>query len=529
VRVHGVRGRIASNPTPSDQQKWEQAAQTSITLLSQHLGVSLSSAPALPVVVELMSAPDPTDPPVHADSGPVDQHGNWASSLGAGVRCRIRVYPVAWKSANPDQPIYDMAHEVAHCFQFKLNPADYSSSSLAWLQEGGAEWAGDQVAREVLGHDPNDPLLHEYWNKYLDSPSVGLFSRTYTAVGFFAHLLETASGGSIWPTLREMWKSTGGSSAAYNLAVPDSNTAFLDSWASGYARDPSLGPGWDTTGVGITATKPVIPYYAGGSNTQVTMSTGPRSSALAKVLIADQVLEVTAGGGTPFGRLRDASGTTFGLESGSYCVEGQNCSCPPGTPGSGSNLPPIAPGVAWVALTANNTASHVTLARTSAANWCNHPTAGGGAPVGQSNLAVAGAATGSSYLNGQNDGCSIHQQNPYPPGLYLQCLFLIREPGGAIGQLTIATFHYTGPGYYHVIDRGTTTGPDVGFADLSGSFTGTSMPPDAEAGGFTISAVNGNVISGGISAEMENVDQFEMNGSVVTAGGTFQVPVDNPP
>ena len=114
-----------------------------------------------------------------------------------------------------------------------------------------------------------------------------------------------------------MFQSIGNPSKAYGIAVPDSNAAFLDSWASGYARSPALGPGWDTTGIGITSSKPPVPFYAGTGNTQATLDAGPRSSALARVNIADQVLTVSVGATTPFGRLRDAAGSTYSLASGS--------------------------------------------------------------------------------------------------------------------------------------------------------------------------------------------------------------------
>jgi len=536
-RSHGVRAYIASSPTAADKQKWEQSAQTSVGLLSQHLGVSLSAAPAFPVVVKLMPGVDPTDPVAEADTGGVDQQGNWVSSLGPGVVCRIRVYSVAWKSGNPDTPLADMAHEVAHCFELKLNAGDYSDHTLAWLQEGGAEWAGSQVAKEALGHDPKDKLLHQYWEKYLSSPSVGVFTRTYSAVGFFAHLAETAASGNIWPTLRDMWKATGGNSAAYDLAVPDSNTVFLDSWASGYARDPLLGQGWDTTGVGITATKPQIPLYGGGGT--VTINADPRSASIDKVLINNEVLEVTNTGGTPFGRLRDAGGTTFDLSPGAYCVQGKDCSCPAGSAGNGNDLPTIAPGAAWVALAANKAASDITLKRTSAATWCNHPTPGGGGSYGRSQLSVGGAATASSYQGGRYDQCTIHQNNPDPPGIYLQCIFEMMEPGGQITLLSFTTERYTGSGYYPADTRGTIW-PEVGYADLSGSYTTTDMPcplgdPDqfclahADAGGFTIATDSGRTISGGIGATMENVESPGKADSTAGANGTFSVPLQTAP
>ncbi|MGZ6617406.1 MAG: hypothetical protein ACXVFQ_23655 [Solirubrobacteraceae bacterium] len=518
----GARARAAANPPAGAQAKWQQAANKAEKLLAQHLGVPLG----LPLVVRLETAPDPDGPGSQAAAAPIDKHGNWATGVGPGVSCRIQVFPIAWKSADPDLPVTDLSHEVVHCFQFKLNSTSYATlAAFPWLLEGGAEWAGDQVAKEILGHDPHDPLLPSYWNDYLRYPGVGLFSRVYDAVGFFAHLAETEPAGAMWPTLREMFKSKGGSAGAYKVAVQDTSTEFLDSWASGYARQPSLGPGWDTTGIGITSTKPVIPFYGGTGNTQVSLDAAPRSSAIARMMIGDQVLQVSGSGGIPFGRLRTADGTTFGLSPGTYCVQGHDCSCPAGTAGfGGGGLPTIAPGVAWVALSANTTAVHITLARLSLQNFCKQkPTS---PPVGNSHLTIAGGATGTSYAGGRNDSCTIHTQNPFPPGAELTCLFEIAEPGtSAIAQLSITTFHYTGPGYYHVVDRGSTVGHDIGFTDLSYTFDAAQMPPDAEAGGFTITSGQGGVISGGVGATMEDVTAPEMATNTASAGGPFTVPL----
>jgi hypothetical protein len=523
---HGARAHVAVNPPAGTQKTWQQAAFKAEKLLAQHLGVPLG----FPIVVKLATAPDPDGPGSQAEAAPIDKQGNWATAVGPGVSCRIQVFPIAWKSSDADLPVTDLSHEVVHCFQFKLNSTSYAMlAAFPWLLEGGAEWAGDQVAKEILGHDPHDPLLPSYWNDYLRYPSVGLFSRVYDAVGFFAHLAETEPAGSMWPTLREMFKAKGGSASAYKIAVQDTNTEFLDSWASGYARQPSLGPGWDTTGIGITSTKPVIPFYGGTGNTQVSLDAGPRSSTIARMMIGDQVLQVSGSGGTPFGRLRAADGTTFGLDPGTYCVQGQDCSCPAGTAGfGGGGLPAIAPGIAWVALSANNTATHITLARISLQNFCKQkPTS---PPAGNSHLTIGGGASGTSYAGGRNDSCTIHTQNPFPPGVQLTCLFEIAEPGtSAIAQLSITTFHYTGPGYYHVVDRGSTVGHDVGFTDSSHTFDAAQMPPDAEAGDFTITSDQGGVISGGVSVTMEDVTAPETATNTASAGGSFTVPLQTIP
>ena len=58
---------------------------------------------------------------------------------------------------------------------------------------------------------------------------------------------------------------------------------------------------------------------------------------------------------------------------------------------------------------------------------------------------------------GRNDSCTVHTENPFPPGAELTCLFEIAEPGSAaMAQLSITTFHDTGLGFSHVTDRGST-------------------------------------------------------------------------
>jgi hypothetical protein len=490
------RAHVAAVPPKATTHTWTKAGETALQRLAQHLAVPLG----LPLVVKLMTVNDATDPSTYADSAPVTKNGSWALTPVKGVSCRIRVYPVAWQNPEPDLPISIMAHELMHCFQYKLNPKLYGTATETWLQEGGAEWGGDQVAAELL-------------------------TRTYTAVGFFAHLAETEPGNNLWPTLKQMIEAKNGVDA-YDIAAPDKNTAFLDSWASSYARTPSLGAGWDTSGVGITAEKLVVATNVGSS---VTLAAGPRANVLVKLAVSGQVLEVTDGGGPAFGRLRDSGGITDSVESAAYCVQGADCSCPDGSPGAGEQLPPIAAGIAWAAVTGNVQATQVTFTRTTTATWCQHPV--GGTPrTGSSALTVGGAATGFSFDHGANDSCTIHQQSTFPPGVELQCFFEMAEPGtSAIAQLSFSTFHYTGLGSYEVTDRGYTTGPDVDFTDLTGTWAATEMPMDSETGSFAISAISGGTISGSIGATMEDVTAPEQSAGMVSAGGSFTVPLQTVP
>jgi hypothetical protein len=106
---------------------------------------------------------------------------------------------------------------------------------------------------------------------------------------------------------------------------------------------------------------------------------------------------------------------------------------------------------------------------------------------------------------------------------------IVLRVASAIAQLSFSTFHYTGLGSYDVTDRGYTTGPDVDFIDLTGTWAATEMPMDSEAGSFAITAVNGGTISGSIGATMEDVTAPAQSAGMVSAGGSFTVPLQTAP
>ena len=138
-------------------------------------------------------------------------------------------------------------------------------------------------------------------------------------------------------------------------------------------------------------------------------------------------------------------------------------------------------------------AAHVTLARTSAAVWCKHPV-DYSPPVANSHLTVAGGANGTSYAGGRNDSCTLHQQSLFPPGVELQVLLRNRR-ARIVGDRSVvvqARSITRGPAPMTSPLGASTVGADVGFTDLANTFSATQMPPDANAGGFAIGAVNGN-------------------------------------
>lgn len=105
------------------------------------------------------------------------------------------------------------------------------------------EWVGETLV-------PSDD---GFWEAYLTTPDVPLFTRAYSAIGFYA--LMTSSGEDTWHLLDPMLKAPS-SSAAYALAA---NSKLQEDWASSLARQPTFGDGWDATGPGITDVRYIPP------------------------------------------------------------------------------------------------------------------------------------------------------------------------------------------------------------------------------------------------------------------------------
>ena len=55
------------------------------------------------------------------------------------------------------------------------------------------------------------------------------------------------------------------------------------------------------------------------------------------------------------------------------------------------------------------------------------------------------------------------------------------------------------------------------------------MPMDANAGGFSIGAINGNTVAGSLSVSMEDVIQPGVAANVASAAGSFSVPLQIAP
>jgi hypothetical protein len=246
---------------------------------------------------------------------------------GKPAHCVIYINPLLYNDTNRSLVASSVAHEVFHCFQADDYPSMTAyGAAPSWLIEGQAEWVGETL----------EPTPDGSWNKYLTALSTVLFSRSYDAIGFYAHMAE--SGINPWSRLDAMLKASG-NAAAYAIAV---NDTFRTNWASSLARRPSLGTGWDTTGPGITsATYTPTPTTLGNGST-VGKKVAPYTNAVVETNVAADAVSVTVTGN--YARLHAADGTEYDaaeLHDAKFCVT--NCeqnSCvsalkrlPPGRPG----------------------------------------------------------------------------------------------------------------------------------------------------------------------------------------------------
>ena len=226
VALLGAAGALAAAPAvvmaKSSVQATDEAFIKDYTEeIGGRLGLTLSPA------VTLVEAP--ASPAANGDTVCQDAGGH---ELGAPVRCTITIYGGAHHSEEEDRAV--VAHEVFHCFQAQMSGTiSHFNHEAPWLVEGSAAW----VQSDLVPHDPYD----EFWKGYLLHPTRPLFSRSYDAIGFYAHLSSSAI--QPWSVFRKMFAASS-SANAYQEAV-NGSLAFLDNEASVFFRNRSLGSEWE--------------------------------------------------------------------------------------------------------------------------------------------------------------------------------------------------------------------------------------------------------------------------------------------
>lgn len=287
----------------------------------------------------------------------------WASPrAGDPTTCEVSL-AVNWlRTARAPNTV---AHEFFHCLQFAI---DGGRSEPDWVDEGSAEYAADEV-QPVKDYD--------VLTQYVTLPHWTLFERSYSAVGFYAHLAET--GVNPYKVIPAMLLAD--SSEAAFAASGATSDEFLDSWAAGYFRGSVPGKDWAMTGPGLAQlsarAKPIplnLPRDLPHGRTEIADA---RANLIYRLQTTADVVEVET---TPGSRVRVADGRTDVKVSGSgkFCTRPGGCPCAADDVSGGSGLvAATAPDSlvplqhrASVAITGGTTGSQATLTTYSLANFC---------------------------------------------------------------------------------------------------------------------------------------------------------------
>ena len=329
VPAQGIVALPASTRTPARAITPTPPSTTptsSATLAVKDHALAFIAAHLGPLKVPVLVITNATQPAGSVDYGYANSSAN---------ECVVHVNP----PFNPAAPeaLSEMAHELFHCYEYQMAPSPYSySHEPKWLNEGAAQWVG-------LSAGPN-PSQDDTWDLYLTQPSTPLFERSYDAVGFFAHLAE--SGFSPWDVFPGMFAVGNNSVKAFEASGAASDR-FLDSWASGFAREPNWGQAWDTTGPGITSAKAQPLTYP------VSNTSPPFTRTVKQASDLDVIIDVTADETyfdvPPHGLVHFYNGGNFRLSDiagKTFCTRAGGCEC------RGEGPPPFPRGLAYLAVAA---------------------------------------------------------------------------------------------------------------------------------------------------------------------------------
>jgi hypothetical protein len=337
---------------------WVPLEEQSLTWLCNYFGPLNAS-------VEVSVVPDnPAGPLTFAT---VAALGPGGGSTGPLTNCNLLMEEVLANESDASDRLATSANLVFHCYEAKMmGLVAYGSvdPSMSWLTEGSAEWVGECYVGDCQTQGSERSSV--WWDTYLSKPETPLFQRSADAIGFFAHMQE--GGISPFDRLPAML-TAGGLASAFAAAQGDDH--FLETWAGGYAREAAWDPHlWDTTGPGITTTRPpgiTTPQDLENGTTQTGIAAAYSNFIQLFELNADVVIISVDSDG--HGQLHAADGTTLNgsAVSDNFCMLASGCvlpsaSCPPTTP--------LATGDAVLAVNGGTAGSEFSIAGMSLADFC---------------------------------------------------------------------------------------------------------------------------------------------------------------
>lgn len=298
-----------------------------------------------------------------ADGESIGENGEGAviaENGGKASRCLMYLPPSLWRGVAggvPASATTTIAHELMHCYQGFAYP-DLAAARAAprWIIEGGAEFGGIDYAKKSAAGN---------WALYLTTP-VPLFTRTYTAMGWWFHLQHT--GHDPWAVFRTIWSQADGDVAAYVTAGGDRDDVY-DTWASSFLRNPGYGDAWEVHGVDVSGETPPrerMSAEGGSLSVEAFDARVAEVTAGAPAGGAETVVLVTAN--QPV-RVHDSGDfEDVHITEGDYCLGGE-CVCPQDTERAGEEIQRAAAPL-WLAVPGGETGTAVTTDTMTIEEYC---------------------------------------------------------------------------------------------------------------------------------------------------------------
>ena len=314
--AEGPRPALAAEP-PVFHLSATQRRSTDYAALAQTMADEIEGKTGLPLLLILFAAEGRTQQThVQADTLVYNAQGGYT---GTAAKCVITISPRGAADLVVDLEAA-IGHEVWHCYQAQIRGLAwyYSYVTPGWLIEGQAEWIGAALRPTAKARG---------WQSYLLEPERRLFTRSYDAIGFYADLMQAQI--DTWDVLIPMLQAIDTNVARFEAARASSDQ-FLDTWASGYFRDTTLGPAWEFEGPGLPVGQAPVHLVLTIANGQAEPFSVPAyANSIFDVTSTADILVFVAEGHARLGDARNRQ--DYVLTEHAFCTKTGSCTCPPGT------------------------------------------------------------------------------------------------------------------------------------------------------------------------------------------------------
>jgi len=334
----------ALNPLTADvldASGFQRLADEMAVKVGEKLGRTLG-VPIDVVLRDLVASGE--DKIVWANTIPLDAAGKHAvKTTPKMARCQVQVGKATQAFSGVVDQEAVLAHEVFHCFQYALAKKLGDVMAMpAWLAEGAGAWVGEEIAAG------GSSIGNKYWLGWMSSPTLGLFKREYTAIGFYANL--KTNGVDVWSRLDKMQLVAVGKSAdAYFIAVGgEEGEVAVDGWGPSYISDERVGGRWLMDGPG----KPpgaVARFIRDsmGELDQYPVIEDPLTAYPLRLTLQTEVFVIRPLLRPVRGLMHDPSNGTQKLADVAgmpFCLKPGGCTCPDGSPGTAHQFGTLSPG-----------------------------------------------------------------------------------------------------------------------------------------------------------------------------------------